>query len=124
MFPKINPTNTSAWQALQQHHDEMKTVQMKNLFATNPERYNKFSLATTDFIFDYSKNIINEKTVSLLLQLADDCGLQDAIKAISISNWETRNYENNYIKTLSDSSFWGAPRLRGPRGGSGHLGGA
>jgi glucose-6-phosphate isomerase len=110
MFPKINPTSTSAWQALQQHHEEMKTVQMKNLFATNPERYRKFSLSANDFIFDYSKNIINEKTISLLLQLANECGLEDAIKAM-FAGEKINATENRAVLHTALRNFSGRPVL-------------
>src|SRR5436189_3331872 len=110
MFPNINPTHTTAWQALQQPHEEMKTVQMKNLFATNPERYNRFSLATTDFIFDYSKNIINEKTVSLLIQLANECGLPDAINAM-FAGEKINVTENRAVLHTALRNFSGKPVL-------------
>ncbi|MEO6732980.1 MAG: glucose-6-phosphate isomerase [Ferruginibacter sp.] len=82
MFPKINPTSTPAWQALSQHFDEIKNVQMKELFAADANRFTKFSIRTNDILFDYSKNIITEKTKELLLQLAYDCKLPDAIRAM------------------------------------------
>ena len=114
MFPNINPTHTTAWQALQQPHEEMKTVQMKNLFATNPERYNRFSLATTDFIFDYSKNIINEKTVSLLIQLANECGLPDAINAM-FAGEKINVTENRAVLHTALRNFSGKPVLNDGR---------
>jgi len=110
MFPSINPTTTSAWQALQQHHNEMKPVQMKNLFATNPERYNKFSVEAGDFIFDYSKNIINEKTIALLLQLASECGLEDAIKAM-FAGEKINATENRAVLHTALRNFSGKPVL-------------
>jgi len=82
MFPKINPTSTRSWQALQQHFEEMKNVHMKDLFATDGERFNKYSICTSDIVFDYSKNIISDKTKQLLLELANDCQLPAAIKAM------------------------------------------
>jgi len=82
MFPKINPTSTRSWQALQQHFEEMKNVHMKDLFATDSERFNKYSICTSDIVFDYSKNIITDKTKQLLLELANDCQLPAAIKAM------------------------------------------
>ena len=80
MFPSINPATTKAWLALQQHYTEMKAVEMKQLFADNPERFNHFSMCTGDIIFDYSKNNINETTVKLLLELASELELKDAIQ--------------------------------------------
>ncbi len=82
MFPKVNPTSTHAWQQLSDHYDEMKMVQMKELFLSNNNRYNQFSLKWDNIIFDYSKNIITEKTLGLLLQLANECELPKAIKAM------------------------------------------
>src|ERR1051326_7577435 len=82
MFPKINPTETSAWHELKQHHEDMKRASLKNMFADDPERFSKFSLSMDDITFDYSKNLINEKTIGLLLQLADQCKLKEAIEAM------------------------------------------
>jgi glucose-6-phosphate isomerase len=82
MFPKINPSSTQAWHALQLHFDEMKQVHMKNLFAADAKRFDKFSLQAGDILFDYSKNIITEDTMGMLLQLAEECRLDDAVKAM------------------------------------------
>ena len=43
MFPKINPVETKAWQALEAHAEEMKEVHMRELFEQDPSRFNKFS---------------------------------------------------------------------------------
>ncbi len=43
MFPKINPADTKAWQALEAHAEEMKEVHMQQLFETDPQRFEKFS---------------------------------------------------------------------------------
>ncbi|MCP9752020.1 glucose-6-phosphate isomerase [Ferruginibacter sp. HRS2-29] len=82
MFPKINPTTTPSWQSLSQHFEEMQPVQMKELFAADADRFKKHHLRFEDIIFDYSKNIFNENTLELLLQLANDCNLKDAIDAM------------------------------------------
>ena len=82
MFPNVNPTTTPAWSLLQQHFAEMKTIHLKNLFETDNSRFKKFSLEQGDILFDYSKNIITDKTISLLIQLANECGLGNAIKAM------------------------------------------
>ncbi len=82
MFPSINPTTTLAWQALQQHFNLFEQVQMKDLFFNDPERFDKFSLQLEDILFDYSKNIITENTVEVLLELANDCKLKAAIEAM------------------------------------------
>ena len=82
MFPKVNPTKTASWKKLQDHSKEMKHAHIKELFIEDPKRFKKFSLAMPEIIFDFSKNIINETTRQLLLELAYECELQKAIKAM------------------------------------------
>jgi len=82
MFPKVNPTKTISWKKLQDHFKEMKHVQIKDLFMDDADRYKKFSYALPYIICDFSKNIINETTRQLLLDLAYECELQKAIKAM------------------------------------------
>ncbi len=82
MFPKINPTTTPAWKLLEEHHQEMKSIHLKDLFKESGDRFKNYSLTATDIIWDYSKNIITDKTLQLLSQLADECSLQDAIQAM------------------------------------------
>lgn len=81
-FPAVVPTNTEAWKQLQGHAAEMKEMHMRSLFAADPERFKKYSLCSHDLVFDYSKNILNERTRQLLLQLAQECGLPQAIEAL------------------------------------------
>ncbi len=82
MLPRINPASTAAWQQLIQHAAEMKEVHMRDLFSNDPDRFKKFSLCLDEIVFDYSKNIITEKTIQLLLQLADECKLKEAVEAM------------------------------------------
>jgi len=82
MLPKINPTATTAWKALQDHFYEMKNIHMRDLFRNDPERFTKYSVLAKGIVFDYSKNIITDKTLHLLLQLAAECRLQDGIRAM------------------------------------------
>ncbi len=82
MFPKINPTNTTAWKSLKQHATEMKKVQMKELFQQDGERFKKFALCLNDTVVDLSKNIITGETMKLLQQLGEECHLSEAITAM------------------------------------------
>jgi glucose-6-phosphate isomerase len=82
MFPNINPTTTDAWLELQAHAAEMKQTSMRQLFAEDPERFKKFSLCSPDLAFDFSKNLINGQTISLLQKLAHQTELPAAIKAL------------------------------------------
>lgn len=108
MFPKINPTTTKAWSLLTEHFSEMKNVQMKELFKKDPQRFKKFSTTIDDIVFDYSKNIINEKTRQLLFQLAEECKLKDAIAAMF--NGETINEtEHRSVLHTALRNFSGEP---------------
>lgn len=80
MLKNINPTETNAWKSLHNHFQQIKSVHTKTLFEKDPQRAEKFSILWHDFLVDYSKNRIDEKTMELLLQLADECQLKDAIE--------------------------------------------
>jgi len=79
MLKKINPTETQSWKDLVDHFKEMKSVHMKDLFASDPDRFKKYSIRFNGILVDYSKNIITEETLKLLLKLTDDVGLRDAL---------------------------------------------
>ncbi len=74
-----NPTKTLAWQNLQKHFQEMNTASMKDMFSNDITRTSKFNFQWNDFLVDYSKNIIDQETVSLLLELAKEVHLEEAI---------------------------------------------
>ena len=82
MLPKINFTRTQAFTYLNNHFNEIAGVHLRDLFASDAGRFEKFSLAFEDILVDYSKNRVNDKTMALLIQLARECGLQDAIEAM------------------------------------------
>jgi len=65
-------TSSPAWQNLQKHYDANKDVQMRDLFAHDPQRFQKFSLEFDALLLDYSKNRITEETLALLLALAKE----------------------------------------------------
>ncbi|HWH64409.1 MAG TPA: hypothetical protein VNS50_14080, partial [Ginsengibacter sp.] len=71
MLPKINPAETESWKQLQQHFEEMKNVRVKELFMEDQERFQKYSFAVPEIVCDFSKNIINDTTMQMLLQLAN-----------------------------------------------------
>ena len=63
--------DTPAWAALEAHFDTMKDVHMKDLFAKDPARFDKFNLKYEDLLFDFSKNAVTEETMDLLYKLAE-----------------------------------------------------
>ena len=75
----INPTQTIAWKKLQSHFETMKNVRMQDLFANEPTRAEKMHLEWNDFLVDYSKNIATKETMDLLLELANEVQLKEAI---------------------------------------------
>jgi len=78
MLEKNNPARTNAWKGLRTHYQEMKKVQMKDLFRQDPARFQTYSIRFEDILLDYSKNIINDDTLFLLNELARECGVADA----------------------------------------------
>ena len=74
-----NPSTTIAWQKLQNHFQEMQNASMKKMFSEDKTRVSQFHLHWNDFVVDYSKNIVNQETMNLLLELANDVQLKDAI---------------------------------------------
>lgn len=82
MLPKIDFTTTQAFKYLADHFITINESTIKELFAADPERFGKFSVYLGDILLDYSKNRINEETMALLIQLARECQLKDAIEAM------------------------------------------
>ncbi len=78
-LPKTNPTTTQAWNKLLAHYKNTKDNHLRELFAEDSDRGKQFTLLWNDFLVDYSKNRITQETLSLLLQLADEVGLKEAI---------------------------------------------
>ncbi len=81
-LPKKNPTETQAWQKLREHFYEVQFVKMQDLFRENPTRVNDFNIIWNDFLVDFSKNRITDKTIDLLVQLAEDVDLKTGINAL------------------------------------------
>jgi glucose-6-phosphate isomerase len=65
-----------AWKALEVHYDQIKDVPMKDLFVSDPQRFDKFSLSVNEILLDYSKNRIIEGTMRLLAALAAEADVQ------------------------------------------------
>lgn len=78
---KTNPTTTKAWSALALHFKETQNLHLKELFASNPHRAQEFTIVWDNFIVDFSKNRVTNKTLDLLVQLAEETGLKPAMEA-------------------------------------------
>ncbi|MBS7566113.1 glucose-6-phosphate isomerase [Mucilaginibacter sp. Bleaf8] len=82
MLPNINFTTTQAYQYLTDYFSELESKHLKELFDADKQRFEKFSVQFEDFLFDYSKNRIDDKAIALLVQLAKECRLNEAIEAM------------------------------------------
>ena len=85
--------DSNEWQDLKKHFDNIKNVQMRDLFKDDEQRFEKFHLALDDFLFDFSKNRINDKTLVLLNKLA--------IKA-DVEDWRAKQFSGDKINTTED----------------------
>lgn len=80
MLKRMNPTKTASWRNLTEHFKKIKNIHMKDLFAKDPARFTKFSALFNDILVDYSKNRITGETIQLLLALAEEAALRDAME--------------------------------------------
>ena len=91
---KSDLTRSETWRALSQHRSEMEIVHMRDQFAQDPQRFDRFSLQFHDILFDFSKNRISDKTLALLLELPEIIDLSAKIEAMfngaKINNTEHR----------------------------------
>ena len=82
MLSKINFTETQAYDYLIDHFVDITQIHLKEFFETDQDRFKKYSVLFNDIFLDYSKNRVNDKTMALLTQLAKECELENAIKAM------------------------------------------
>ena len=82
MLNSINPTQTNAWKKLKKLFEETKHIQMRDQFASEKDRAGRFSVSWNDFYFDYSKNRIDDTILQTLFQLAEECGVYEAIESM------------------------------------------
>ncbi|MGL5798462.1 MAG: glucose-6-phosphate isomerase [Plesiomonas sp.] len=79
----INPTQTPAWQQLEQHYQTMRHTHLRDLFADQADRFTAYSAKFEDqFLLDYSKNLINQSTMTHLFALAEQTDLPASIKSM------------------------------------------
>lgn len=108
MLSKINPIQTNSWKALDEHFAG-NDFELRSLFQYNPNRFEEFSLQRDNFLFDYSKNLIDTKTKELLLNLAEECQLKDAIAKMfsgdKINETERRAVLHTALRDFSDKEI-------------------
>ena len=107
MLPNIDFTTTQAYEYLTDYFPELEPKQLKELFTSDPQRFSKFSVYFEDMLFDYSKNRIDDKVIALLIQLAKECRLNEAIAAMfngdSINATEDRQVLHTALRNQSNT---------------------
>jgi glucose-6-phosphate isomerase len=97
-----------AWGSLARHYQKLKGVHLRQLFAQDPDRGQRFAIEAAGLYLDYSKNRITDETLSLLLQLASESRLRDRIDAM---------FRGDKINVSEDRAVLHVA-LRAPRGAS------
>src|SRR5512134_2863227 len=77
---KVN--ESLAWKNLEAHHQKMRDVHLRRLFADDPNRGERLTAKAVGLFLDYSKNRITDETVELLVALAEECRLQERVEAM------------------------------------------
>ncbi|MGF1726320.1 glucose-6-phosphate isomerase [Photobacterium nomapromontoriensis] len=108
MLKNINPTHTEAWKTLTAHFEDAQDLQLSELFASDSERFNKFSAHFgDDILLDYSKNLITEETMTKLLALAEQTEVKAAIADLfsgeKINQTENRSVLHSALRNRSNT---------------------
>jgi glucose-6-phosphate isomerase len=86
-------TESAAWKALEAHHKDLGQVNLKQLFAADPERFSHFTVQFNDILLDYSKNWVTEETVKLLSALLD---------AAKVGQWTKQMFSGEAINSTEN----------------------
>ena len=107
MLKSVPFDQTHAFSLLTKHKAEIADTTIKDLFANDTERFDKFSVRFEDILLDYSKNLITEKTKAILVALANECELDDAIERMFtgdvINQTENRAVLHTALRNRSNS---------------------
>ena len=110
MLKNINPTETVAWKNLESHFDANKKLTLKQLFAEESNRFANFSAEVEGILIDYSKNLVTKETMGLLLALAEEIDLKNAIDSFftgeKINRTEKRAVLHTALRNKSDRKIF------------------
>jgi glucose-6-phosphate isomerase len=102
-------STTEAWAALAAHHEAISRVHLRQLFADDPKRGERFAIEAVGLYFDYSKNLIDDETLRLLTRLAEQANLRDRIDAMfrgdEINVTERRAVLHTALRAPRDASI-------------------
>jgi len=101
------PTELATWKKLSEHYNKTSSLQMRDQFKQDPNRFSKFSVSFHNILLDYSKNRITEETLPLLIQLAEEANLKKNIEAMftgeKINNTEKRAVLHTALRNRSNT---------------------
>jgi glucose-6-phosphate isomerase len=102
-------TKRKAWKALQTHYDKVRALHLRKLFAEDPKRGERMTAEAVGLFLDYSKNRITDETLKLLIELAEESGLQSRIDAMfrgeKINTTEKRAVLHVALRAPKDASI-------------------
>ncbi|WP_299112618.1 glucose-6-phosphate isomerase [uncultured Winogradskyella sp.] len=105
-----NPSQTKSWEQLRSHFETIKSKHLKTLFSSNINRANDLTIKWQDFYVDFSKNRVTTETLDLLIQLANEVDLKDAIskyfKGDIINATEGRAVLHTALRTSKDETIF------------------
>ncbi len=100
---KIDPTKTKSWDNLNSHYKTIKSSSISGFFKENPFRSDDFKIEWEDFYVDFSKNIINSKTIKLLIELCKEVDLKNSIDkyfgGVKINSTENRSVLHTALRS-------------------------
>jgi glucose-6-phosphate isomerase len=106
---KVNPIQTNAYSFLTAHYKKVNGHSLKSLFENDVNRFEKYSICWNDFLFDFSKNHVTEETLRLLIDLANECKLKEAIESMfngePINENENRSVLHTALRNKSNSTI-------------------
>jgi len=109
MYKREKLTSMKEWDNLVSHYSEMKNKDLREFFENDPQRGERFTVEEESLYFDYSKNLITEETMKLLLDLAEKCDLKNEIERMftgeKINETEERAVLHTVLRNTSDRSF-------------------
>ncbi len=111
MMKNTNPTSTKAWRELEKLYEETKETHLRDWFATDPERFAKFSREQGgDLLLDFSKNRIDERIFASLLKLTEEMDLKGATEAMftgeKINRTEDRAVLHTALRNRSNTPIY------------------
>ncbi len=109
MLENYSPVSTNAWRNLEAHYNELQPKHLRDLFAQDPERFNKLSFRFENMLFDLSKNRITEETLNLLTKLAEETAVPEAIESMfrgeKINATEGRAVLHTALRNFTDEQL-------------------